>query len=361
MILQQSNVNPEMLTLARKSRRKTQGQLAKDAGITQANVSKCEAGVKVVDDELLPRFAGALGYPVRFFRQAATVKGPGISEFFHRKRVKISTPILHQAYALAEIRRLEIAKLLESREELCPQVPVFPVEEFDDDPAKIARTIRATWQLPPGPVFNIARTLELNGCIIVAHNFGTRALDGFSCCSTGMPPIFHINAEMPPDRWRWTLAHELGHIVMHTDIGEPGTSSSQREQQADIFAGEFLAPGHELLPMLWNLDFQRLAALKREWKISMQSLVMQAHRLGAITDRQKQAMFIRLSKSGYRQREPENLDPPIEVPGVLFNLAMFHMTKLEFTREELKDYLAVGESDFHFYYHDPYDILTTLR
>ncbi len=357
MILQQGSVNPEMLTLARKSRGKTQKQLAKDANVTQAAISKCEAGVQQVDEEVLPRLANALDYPLRFFRQAVTIKGPGISEFFHRKRSKIRVALLHQVYALAELRRLEIAKLLESYEEEHPPVLPLHVEDFNDDPAKIARTVRASWQVPLGPMFNVTRTLEHNGCIIVAHHFHTRALDGFSHRSTGMPPIFHLNSGLLPDRWRWTLAHELGHIVMHSELGESGINSKQAEQQADIFAGEFLAPAHELKPMLWNLDFQRLAALKREWKISMQALVMQAYRLGAINEQQRQGMFIHLSKAGYRQREPEALDPPIEGPSWPFNLAKFHLTTLQFTREELKEYLAIGEVDFQNYYRDPYDFL----
>ncbi len=358
MILRQGDVNPEMLILARKSRGKTQKQLAKDASVTQATVSKYEAGVQQIDDEVLPRFAIALDYPLRFFRQAVTIKGPGINEFFHRKRSKMRVALLHQVYALAEIRRLEIAKLLESCEEDYPRVPSLPVEDFDDDPAKIARTMRAAWQVPMGPLFNVTRTLEHNGCIIVAHKFQTRALDGFSHRSSGMPPIFHINTELLPDRWRWTLAHELGHVVMHGELGESEITPKQAEQQADIFAGEFLAPAHELKPMLWNLDFQRLAALKREWKISMQALVMQAYRLGVINEQQRQRMFIRLSKAGYRQREPESLDPPIEDPNWPFNLVKFHLTKLQFTREELKEYLAIGEVDFRNYYRDPHDFVT---
>ena len=357
MIWQHASINPEMLTLARKSRRKTQGQLANEAGITQATVSKYEAGLQQIDEELLPRIANALDYPPRFFMQATSIKGPGVSEYFHRKRARMSVALLHQVYALAEVRRLEIAKLLQSWDSECPAVPLFPVEEFEDDPPKIARTVRAVWQVPLGPIFNLTRTLEQNGCIIVAHDFGTRSIDGFSYRSTGMPPIFHVNTALPPDRWRWTLAHELGHLVMHNGLGESDLSPKEAEQQADTFAGEFLAPEHELKPSLWNLDFQRLAGLKRQWKISMQAIVMQAFRMGAINAQQRQSMFIRLSKAGYRQREPEDLDPPIETPGWPFNLVRFHMTSLQYTREEIKDFLAIGESDFQHYYHDPLDFI----
>ena len=357
MILQPGNFNPEMLTLARKSRRITQGQLAKAVGVTQAAISKYEAGLQQVDEELIPRVADALDYPPQFFSQAMDIKGPGVSEYFHRKRARMSVALLNQVYALAEIRRLEILKLLESWEADTPTVPFLPIEEYEDDPPKIARTIRAVWQVPLGPIFNLTRTMEQNGCIIVGHDFGTRAIDGFSYRSANMPPVFHLNTALPPDRWRWTLAHELGHVVMHNGLGETDVSAKEAEQQADIFAGEFLAPGHELKSSLWNLDLQRLAGLKLQWKISMQALVMQAFRLGAINSQRKQSLFIQMSKSGYRQREPENLDPPIENPSWPFTLVKFHMTKLQYTREEMRGILAIGESDFQRYYHDPLDFL----
>ena len=96
---------------------------------------------------------------------------------------------------------------------------------------------------------------------------------------------------------------ELGHVVMHSGLGQSDVSPKEAEQQADIFAGEFLAPEHELKASLWNLDFQRLAGLKLRWKISMQALVMQAFRVGAINSQKRQTLFIRLSKAGYRLRE----------------------------------------------------------
>ena len=263
---------------------------------------------------------------------------------------------MDQAYALAHIRRLELTVLLESTREL-PPVPRYPIDEFEEDPAKIARTVRATWKVSHGPIFNLTRLLEENGCVIVPHNFGTSDLDGFSHRSSRWPPFFHINSALPPDRWRWTLAHELGHMVMHFDVGQ---SSKEVEEQANIFAGEFLAPSAEILPMLWRLDFPALASLKREWKISMQSLIMIAHRLGSINGRQKTAMFTRLSSAGYRLREPANLAPPVERPSLLYDLACFFTESLEFNPQELCSLLSIGRNDFREWYGDPENILKEI-
>jgi Zn-dependent peptidase ImmA (M78 family)/DNA-binding XRE family transcriptional regulator len=349
--------NPEMLSLARKSRAKTQSGLARDVGISQSKISKYEAGFVMPSTHELYQIAEYLDYPPEFFAREPRLEGPGISEFFHRKHQGVSIGKLDQIYALAEIRRLEVAKLLVAWETPSPHIPILPVSEFEDDPEKIARTVRAYWQLPQGPVFNMTQTLEQCGGVVFAHNFGTLHVDGFSHRSLNLPPLFHLNRYAPSDRWRWTLAHELGHIVMHTELeGTP----KQMEDQANAFAGEFLAPAIELRPMLRNVTIPELASLKLIWKISMQALLMRAYRLEAITDRQRRNLFMKLSQAGYRTREPDTLDPPREFPQLAFQMVRFHQAKLEFDRDEVKKHLAIEEADFRAYYSDPHDVLANL-
>ena len=222
---------------------------------------------------------------------------------------------------------------------------------------KIARSVRTAMNIPPGPIFNLTETLERNGCMVVAHDFGTRQIDGFSQRTTYAPCFLHLNRQLFPDRWRWTLAHELGHVVMHF---EPTASPKLVEQQANLFAAEFMAPAHEIGHMLSDLTFQKLGGLKRNWKISMQALINRAYHLGTISERQRRSMFIRLSNAGYRTREPETLDPPVERPSWMVQLAQSHLSELEYSRTELCDFLAIGEAEFRQHYVGSDDILDTL-
>ena len=310
-MLVQDTINPELIKLARESRGCSQAALARRIEVSSSMMSRFEAGVTAVDNSVLDAIAHALNYPNHFFMRHPRIAGPGTDATFHRKRASLPVTKLRQVYALAEIRRLEIERLLE-----CDagghSIPSYPVDLFDDDPAKIARSVRAAMDIPAGPIFNVTRALEEAGCVVVSHDFGTRQIDGFSRPPRILPPIFHLNCALPPDRWRWTLAHELGHVVMNHD---PAESRKLVEQQADDFAGEFLAPGYELVPMLHYLSFQRLAGLKREWKISMQALIMRAYKLGVITNNQRRDMYVRLGKAGYRTREPEALDPAHRTTG----------------------------------------------
>ena len=339
--------NPQMLTLARSTRGWSQAQTSEASNVSRSLISKYESAATLPRDAHIEELAAALDYPVSFFFQDMEVNGPGVGAIFHRKQATTASQIVQRFHAIAETRRFDVVRLLKAWPIVDPVVPALEVDEFDDDPASIARMVRSYWNLPPGPIFNLTEAMERNGCIIYSPDFGTRKIDGFSLRLAGLPPLFHINSRLPPDRWRWTLAHELGHVVMHGfgDIG-PGAA----EDQAHRFAGEFLAPAAELKPTLWNLDFRRLAGLKREWKISMQSLIMRARQMETITAWQQKDLFIRLNKAGHKMREPASLDPPVEREKKARKLVHYHLTQLEFARDELLGFLRIGEYDFDRYY-----------
>ena len=340
--------NPEMLQLARQSRGYTQRQLANLADVAGSSLSRYEAGTLPVPPENLSRLAGALDYPEAFFTRKSTLLGVTGGAVFHRKQQSLGAKTLYRAHACAEIRRLEITTLLRSLEDTAV-LPEYPVDVFGDDPAKIARSVRASMNIPTGPIFNLTETLERNGCIVVAHDFGARQLDGFSQRPQYPPSFVHLNSALPPDRWRWTLAHEIGHLVMHNDpMAAPGTV----EQQADLFAAELLTPAHQIRPMLNGLTFQKLGGLKREWKVSMQALIMRAHQLGAISAAQRRSMFMQISRAGYRLREPPTLDPPVEKPSLMKQLAQRHLAGLDYGLTELCALLAITEAEFHKHYTD---------
>ena len=317
-----SDFHPQMLSLARKTRRLTKTQLAKLVGVSLATISRHELGTLPMNAERLFRIAETLDYPAKFFCRKPVLIGVGGGSIFHRKQQGAPAKKLYEVHALAEVRRLEISIMLNSLDVQLQSPVEYDVELFEDEPEKIARSVRAVMNVPPGPIFNLTETLERNGYMVVAHSFGSSRIDGFSQRPQYPPCFLHLNSELPPDRWRWTLAHELGHLVMHF---QPMESPKRVENQANLFAAEFLMPAHAVGPMLEGLTFQKLGGLKREWRVSMQALIRRAHHLGVISGSQQRSMFIRLSKAGYRSREPEILDPPVEKPFTMKQLAQRHV------------------------------------
>jgi Zn-dependent peptidase ImmA (M78 family) len=206
---------------------------------------------------------------------------------------------------------------------------------------EIARLVREAWMLPKGPVPNMVELLESNGGIVIPCDFGTDLIDALSQRIEGLPILFFVNVAAPADRLRHTLAHELGHMVLHTVTVK---SDEEMENEADAFAGAFLLPADEIRPQLRRFDLRQLANLKLHWKVSMAALAMRADQLKLITPYQSKMFWIEMSKLGYRKREPN--EPPKETPSLLRQMISFHTKKLGYSLSEMAKLLHLRAAEF---------------
>lgn len=332
------DANYEMITLARQARGLTQSELAHRIGVSQGHLSKMEAGALPISAETIETLSLVLDYPVHFFMQTDRIFGASTSEFFHRKRSSVPAKVLDKIHAQLNIRRMHVARLMRSLD-VPVSMPKFDPDEFHGDIEEIARAVRAMWQLPRGPVKNLVQAIEDAGGIVIRMRFDTAKVDAVSWWTPGDPPIFALNETMPADRERLTLAHELGHIVMH-DAVRP-----EMEDEANRFAGAFLLPAEDIRSQLRGASLQTLAGLKPYWRVSMQALLVQAERIGAITPRRAKSLWAEISRSGYRTREPAELDFPKEETSLLSELVELHVSDLNFDAEQMCGLLHVHEHE----------------
>jgi Zn-dependent peptidase ImmA (M78 family) len=328
--------NREMLILARESRGLTQTDLAKQATFSQGEISKFENGLRVPTDEQVRRLASHLKYPERFFYLNEMMRDFGSGCVYHRKRKTAPETKLRQLLAIANLRRIQIRQLLNS---ITPttefQFEMMDLDEFGS-PADVARALRGIWKVPPGPVQNVTRLIESAGGIIVAADFGTDKVDALSQWLPGMPPVFLVNTRIPIDRLRFTLMHEVGHIVMHRFL------TDKMEREADAFAAEFLMPEREIKQQLLNLSLVKLAALKPYWRVSMGALLYRAGEIGAINPRSQSYLWMQMGKRGYRTHEPVTIAP--EEPNTVKELIDIHKTQLGYTSREIERLMHLESS-----------------
>jgi len=116
-----------------------------------------------------------------------------------------------------------------------------------------------------------------------------------------------LNSAAPTDRKRMTLAHELGHLVLHSQEVTPGL-----EREAGEFAAEFLMPIEVIRTQLRNLKHGRLHDLKREWGVSMQALIERAYDARLMTAAERANLYRALSGRGWRTHEPVSDELPPE-------------------------------------------------
>lgn len=329
------NISPAALTLARESRRMTQTALAQALGVKQSTISKLENGMGVVTDEQVEQLASVLDYPAGFF--SLDVQIQDLPVVFYRKKADVGA--LHERAIRAQVNilRLRLMKLLKSVDVPECRVPLVRLDQTSRTPADVARELRAHWGVPRGPVENVVDLLERAGVVVVRCDFGVDSVDGISLhrAEDGAPPMVFVNSRFPGDRMRFTLAHELAHVIFHHHQPLP---SEDCEDEANDFAAEFLAPAMEIRPHLARLTFEGLASLKRHWRVSMMFLLKRAHKLGRLTDWKARQMWIQAGQLGYRKKEP--IDIPPEEPSYLKEVLRVHLEELDYSAEELAELLV---------------------
>ncbi len=336
--------NPEMLILARESKGMSQSEVAGAVAVQQGTISKIESGLLPPSPDLVSAFAHEFEFPEQFFFETDRVYGFNSTVFFHRKRQSISDRILRKLHAQMNISRMRVRKLKLSFD-LKAQFRFQPMDprEYSGGVSAIARLVRQMWLLPPGPVRNLVGAIEDAGGIVIDYDFGTKQADAISEWVADSPPIFLVNTndEIPWDRRRLTLAHELGHVIMHA---VPNFPNPEMEEEANEFAAEFLMPRKEIKPSLYSLTMAKLAELKRYWRVSMQALIERARQLKTITEYQRKLFYMNLNRNGRsRLHEPLEHEYAPERPELYRRMVKTHLHELGYSVKEIATILFFGK------------------
>lgn len=332
-------VNPEMVILAREYRGLTQEELARTLCVSQAKVARIEGGLQAeVPDVLLDEIAKALSFPREFFEQEEDRIGFGSSSYFYRKKADLTAADRKRIHGLVNILRIGLKKYISFVEVGAKKpLPQFDVNEYGGSPSKVAQALRGMWKLPDGPVKNVTSSMEAAGIVILPCNFGTRAMDATSLRLAEMPPMVFINFDVPGDRWRYTLCHELAHLVMH-DVPHEAM-----ENEADTFAAEFLMPEMEMRAQFsryGRLRLQDFANFKQFWKTSMGALIERAYDLQFMDSNQRRHMWMTMSKLGYRMKEPNPVE--LETPQTFKKIVQYFRDELKYSPEDFGKLLKLN-------------------
>jgi len=302
--------NLSMLNLAREAKGFTQKNLARFMGCKQSRISKIGSGELVPQESDVQKFVKILEQEKEFFFQQATAMPASVS--FYRKTQTFPLKLLRQCNAQMNIRRLQIEKRVGETRLGARSLPQMP-PDGKDGARVVARELRKMWGLRSGPILCLTALVEDVGCIIVDYTFPSLKLDGLCLRAPGKPPIIFLNKGLPKSRRRLSLAHELGHLIMHVNPHE------NVEDEAWDFASEFMMPSDEIEKDFNDLNLDRLGELKKKWGLSMQAILYRARKLDIISESQSRFLWMQIGKCGYRLDEPFEDAIPEERPSELEN------------------------------------------
>jgi Zn-dependent peptidase ImmA (M78 family)/transcriptional regulator with XRE-family HTH domain len=296
----------ERIRQARELAGMTQEELAGHVGISQSMVAHIETGRVSPSLDVIQAIAKETEVQASFFEQIPMADIP--NSLAYRARSSLRSSERDKAYQYAKVCIEQFQQM-----SLKLNLPDFKLPSKNLDAVTLARLLRVMLGIEPTkPVPHLINTLEQNGVIVIAMPFGLEKLDAFSCWSNTGRPIIVVSTQKPGDRLRFSVAHELGHIVLHKDTHK---LTVVLEKEANAFAGEFLLPEIAMRGTLSPaLSLTQAARLKLRWGVSMQMLIKRAHELNIITERRYHYLFEQIGRMGWKTKEPDNLDIPVEKP-----------------------------------------------
>ena len=233
--------------------------------------------------------------------------------------------------------------------------PDFTLEPLDPEyyaPEEVARFTRKLMGLNKNePVINIFYLLEKHGIVVIELGDVTEKFDGVSFVTDNGVPVIIINKNFPNDRKRFTLAHELGHVLMHNSGDFPvpeHRTVNLKENEANRFASEFLMPKEAIKNSLVDLKLYKLASLKKYWKTSKASLIKRAKDLNSIPDNKAKYFMIELSRCGERRIEKTLVE--IDKPSLYKNAYKLHKNDLEYSDAELAEAFYLSKEMINKYF-----------
>lgn len=327
-----------MLTIARELRGMTQVQLsAAIPKLSQGNLSKMEKGIIGVADDVIEKIASALNFPVSFFYEEYSF--PPFSNVYYRKLITVSVKKMSQLEAVFKTTMFVVDNLLDAIDIPEYNIPELDVEN-DLSPTEIARRTRYVLGISDGPINDIADILEKNGVIIIEINTDMDKFSGVSVQTQNGAKIIFINGNMSNDRKRFTIAHELGHIVMHIPFIDI-SPKRDLEREANFFAAELLMPYKDFRKdATAYLSYYQLDILKTYWGASKQAIVYKAHSDNIINPKKFQSLMVQLSMNGERKVERIIVDFP--EPKLLKKIIDAFYNDLGYSSDDLTEAVKVN-------------------
>ncbi|MCL2848958.1 MAG: ImmA/IrrE family metallo-endopeptidase [Micrococcales bacterium] len=299
----EQRLNPARIRLARERRGMSKVALASRLAVTTRILHRYEtegAPVARADD-----LAVALAVDPAFFSRPEPT-AICVEQGFFRALRRATAAQLGAARAAACIGA-ELYEWVADRFALPPVV----VPDCDQQaPEMAAAALRAVWGRGDEPLPNLVQLSEAHGVRVLSLPTDADTVDAFSLWLDGVPHVF-LSTAKTAERSRFDLAHELGHLTMHSRVPpDPGagTAARQLEKEADAFASAFLMPACDVLANVGREPaVPQVLRIRSYYKVSAMAATRRLYDLGRLTEWSYRQNCVQLTQRGFRSGEPDGI------------------------------------------------------
>lgn len=277
----------------------TQRALAARSGLPQSRVHRIEMDPsRPIDLGDLSRIAAGLGVSMTSLIEDSPVRERVLGAARARNDDAV-TGALQSACDLIELEeRLSGLGVGDGQRLRLPQVGLAAGGPASQGRC-LAQAVRERWEIPDAPLGDLAELIEdFTGADVAVRDLPA-GVSGLAVTEqTAGVAVILANTEGSPESQRFTLAHELGHLLTgDTRVDTARTSSvTQAERRANSFAGHLLMPEGGVCRWLAAAGDppvateRTVAALARIFGTSLDVTLIQLRTFGLITARQKEAL-----------------------------------------------------------------------
>ena len=305
------------LVRLRSAKELTQEAVASAAGISLAGYRKIESG------ESAPRATTVLALAKALDVKAGDVLRPAPA--LPRARFRSTKRMRERDLLLMDVAEelgsyVELETLLGESRHFHPAKITTDVTDPERRPIVMATKVRDAFRLRPDEVVrDICGLLEDRGIKVLRMPVASDAFFGLSVADSDLGPAIVVNTwdRISVERWIFTAAHELGHVVLHATDFDAAESAERpsHEKEADLFAAHFLMPDdafHSAWQQTSGLGlYERVLKVKRIFRVSYKTVLYRLHQQGRtdIWARFKAEARRRTGKILLKVDEPEALGP----------------------------------------------------
>ena len=283
-----------------------------DNRVTAQAISKYERDETMPGSGVLIALADALDVPIDYLASDGDIRLEAVD--FRKKRLtsrregaRVEAKVLHllERYLAVE----EILGLPTVGWDMPREAP-WPVLSDLAEAEQATLGLRAHWGLGLDPIPNLVDLLEERGIKVLAMSLPD--IDGLTARvrreDRSVASVVVVNRGDWGERQRFTLAHELGHMVLGA------APKIDEEKAAHRFAGAFLMPAETLRSKVGkhrkSMGWGELFELKRIFGVSVQALTYRCKDLGIFGVPVVRKLFDEFDRRGWRS-------PPYEEPGAM--------------------------------------------
>lgn len=312
-------------------------------------VGRWETGSSAPDPDQVRALSKALSVRAELFIVDRPKKLASMSDYYHRALARARRKDVKAVHARCNLIDIQIDRLLRLADAPDDRIPRISTKKAGHSPEQIAAMSRHEMGVSPGPIPNLVAVIERCGGIVIDRDLEVDEVDALCRWVPEMPKLFFVNGAKPADRVRFSLAHELGHTIMH--FGEV-VDLRAAEQEANEFAAAFLMPANEIRSdFRGTVTLADLAAIKRKWRVAMQAALVRARAIDKIDEQRYRWLNIQIAKNGWKKSEPIQIAG--ETPTTLTRLIHLHI-EAGFSRSDLADLLFVSEETIDRMINDAY-------